>query len=202
MKKAEPRYIVDTEPRLVATGLPDLKPMVRAEGAHVSSVIRKLCIGLGHFEDDAEGEGPDQTRLELGSAFEDALIHRYNEAFPGRYVRLPELSYDGMFGNADLFDIDDWCIVEIKCTWMSANHHPSSKKFWKYWVQGKAYAKMAASIGCETTKVRVVVGHLNGTYNRFKSGDPIVNHWQHNFSQSEIDSNWSMIRSASTGRGE
>lgn len=177
-------------PSLIATGIPELTPIVRAEGTHVSVVLRRLCIALGHYEESEEG--PDQTRLEFGQAFEDTMAYRLNKAFPGRFVRLPELSRDNIFGNLDLFDVDDWAVVEVKLTWMSTNAHVESKKFWKYWAQAKTYAAM---VDDNVTRVRLIVGHVMGDYDRSKMPQPVVNHWAQQFHPDDINGTWEMIRS-------
>lgn len=176
-------------PRLISSGVADLIPMKRGgqPHRHVSYIIRKLCLRLGHFEDTGS---PDFTRMELGSAFEDALAaalaERWSRAYPDRFVRTGELELDSMFGNPDLLDVVDWAIVEIKLTWMTSNQDPEGEKFWKYWTQGKAYAKMAG-----TRKVRLHVCHINGNYRDNRS--PIYNIWEDEFSQRDIDNNWKMI---------
>ena len=176
-------------PTLIASGIPELLPMVRtgAPGAHVSAIIRSICIRMKHFEDSEDG--PSQTRLELGCAFEDAVVdglkRRHVAHDPDRYCSPGQLELDGLFGTPDLLDVTDWAIVEIKLTWLSSRHDPESIKFWKYWVQIKAYCKMV-----HTLVGRLHVGHINGNY---RGGDPEYNVWEWRFTQQELDENWAML---------
>jgi hypothetical protein len=181
-------------PTLMATGIPELLPMKRGgePHRHVSVIIRSLCLRLGHFagsESNPE-EGRDQTRLELGCAFEDAvaraLADRYAADMPGRYCRIGEIEKDGLLGTPDLLDLEAWAVAEIKLTWMSARHDPESEKFWKYWVQLKAYCHML-----ETQVGHLHVCHINGDY-RTNRG-PVYNVWRAEFTKSELAENWRML---------
>jgi hypothetical protein len=157
----------------------------------VSSVIRYLAVKLGHLEDrGSDAAPPDPSLLEMGNVFEEGIERR----FP-HFIRIGQLSYDGMFGTLDFFDPIDWCVVEVKWTYMSSSNPPESKKFWKYWAQAKAYCKMLESVDMGTTKVRLIVGHAFGNLDRTVQPRPIINHWYWDFPQSEIDSNWRMVKS-------
>lgn len=174
----------------LSDGIPDLLPMQgRSEGMHISDIIRYLCISLGHFDDDGGGKEPPITRWQLGSAFERAICNRFSEHFPDRYVVAGEAEKDGLFGTLDLLDTEDWAVEEIKLTWMSSRHETHSKKFWKYWVQLKAYCWM-----WETCLGRLSVCHVNGDY-RFGevSGNPIYRRWEAEFSRKELKDNWEML---------
>jgi len=147
-------------PRLVSTGLSELIPMSRSGDPthHVSWIVRELCIKLGHFTADGGVTPEQQTRMELGSVFEDAVVAalaaRYEES-DGHYLRPGEYKLDGLIGTPDLLycgDIEDWRVgeenrevVEIKLTWMSSRHDPESLKFWRYWVQLMAYCKLVST---------------------------------------------------------
>lgn len=197
------KHIPPYGPRLVSTGIPDLVPMVRTGRPqdHISYVLREICIALGHYEaedDDtmtAEENALRQTRWEMGSAFENALIqglrNRYAESDPGRYVTPGELELEGLLGSPDLCDVRDEVVHEIKFTWMSSRHDAESEKFWKYWKQGMTYAHM---MGWQT--VRLHVGHIMGDYRRDGKGpSPIYNVWEQRFSKEDLANNWRMIKS-------
>lgn len=172
---------------LYREGIPNLLPMQgRSDGVHVSSVIRHLCLKLNHFDDT--GEGPDLTRLQLGNAMEDTLASRYAQDNPNKYVTLGELMKDGIYGTPDLFDVQDMSIIEIKLTWLSSNHGPDSLKFWKYWVQVKAYCYMLG-----VTLGRLCVCHINGGYGK-EGGGPVYREWQREFSRQELGENWALIK--------
>lgn len=178
-------------PRLIATGIPELLPMTRSGDPrrHISHVINKLCLALGHYE-----RGEDDSRpislMETGSAFQDAvataLAHRWAQNSPHRYLEPGELEKDGLIGTPDLYDVIDECIIEIKYTKISARHDPESEKFWKYWVQLKAYCYMMG-----VTKGRLHVGHVNGNY---RDIDIVYNVWEDDFTVSDLWENWRMLR--------
>lgn len=188
--------------------------MVRSEGRHVSHAIRKLCIQLGHFEDSPLPE--DKTRMELGSAFEDALARalaeRMRRSEPDRYAYIGEQCFEGVYGSPDIFDVTDHAVIEVKLTWLSIKHDPEGEKFWKYWKQLQAYCKML-----DTRKGRLHIAHVNGDYSygrgakvcpwckrdlkRDEVGDgPHYHVWEPDggeFKQAELDSNWAMIKAYS-----
>lgn len=166
--------------RLVRSGIPELSPMARSgdPSAHTSAVIRDLCIRLGHFaEDPVEGER-DYTLMELGSAFEEAVVfflaRRYAAADPARFCQPGELEKEGLIGTPDLLDVLAWAIHEIKLTKLSSNQPLDGPKFWKYWMQLGTYCYMA-----ETTLGYLHVCHLNGNYKENRSPDYRVYevHW-------------------------
>jgi hypothetical protein len=136
-----------------------------------------------------------QTLFEIGSSFEwaveDALARRWEAEFPSRFARIGTLELDGMIGNPDLIDTVDSAVVEIKLTWMSSRHEADGQKFWKYWVQGMAYAKML-----ELQRVVIHVCHINGDW-KFRDGgpQPVYNIWEEVFDQGRIDRNWKMLTS-------
>lgn len=194
--------------QLVSSGLQDLFPMIRSEGRHVSHAIRRLCIQLGHFDDRPLPE--DRTRLELGSAFEDALIDALTSALinrvvasdPDRYVRLGEQSLDGIYGTPDLYDLHEQAVIEVKLTWLSLKWDPESPKFWKYWKQLQAYCHMLG-----TRRAKLWICHINGDY-KYGNGDPCK--WCHKevdgphlhvweptdgeFAESELSDTWAMVK--------
>lgn len=165
-------------------GIPDLLPMRdRSLGMHISEVIHDLCIIQGHYKDNPL---PSMTRLQLGSTFEYALALRYEQESPNRYIQPGELSKDGLCGTPDLLDLSDWSIHEIKLTWLSSSHEPSSVKFWKYWVQLMCYCYMI-----ETSIGILHVCFINGDYRDER--DPVYTSWRHEFSSRELKENWHMI---------
>lgn len=171
--------------RLLSNTMPELLPMTdRSPGIHVSDVIRDLCLQLGHFK-VKDGNVLDPAWAELGSALEYAIVQRFDLEYPGRYVQPGELERDGLYGTPDLVNVDDWSIEEIKLAWMSSNHAPDSDKFWRYWVQVKAYCWMIESeIG------RLHVCHVNGDY---RSPGPVYRAWEQRFTEAELAENWAML---------
>ena len=178
---------------LIAQGIPELLPMDRSGDptSHISYIIRYLCIKLGHFEPDEDtGEPIDLTLLELGSAWEravvNALCQRYAETHPDRYLQIGELVKDGLIGTPDLADLIDWAILEIKLTKLSLRHDFDSDKFWKYRVQLMAYCYMLG-----TLKGELHVCHINGDYKMSRS--PVYNVWMVEFTPNELRDNWRML---------
>lgn len=177
-------------------GIPELLPMVRGGRPedHISAVVRDMCIKLGHFavEEDAIDGERDYTLMELGSAFERAVINgltqRYIDSDPHRFVNPGELELDGFLGNPDLLDVLLYAIIEIKLTKLSSRHEPDSVKFWKYWVQTAAYCYML-----RTTQAFLHVCHLNGNYKDDRS--PRYRIYEANFTIDELKKNWRMLTS-------
>lgn len=169
---------------------------------HISVVIRSLCVKMGYLDEQPEtldDEGnrvidPDtQTLWEYGSAFEEALrcglrIRRTKDN-PHRYIENVELELDQLRGNTDLLDTVLSGVVEIKFTHLSTNNDVEGLKFWKYWVQGMAYAHMI-----NWNRVILCVGHIRGDY---KPGPPRPKYreWMIEPTADELRQNWLMIRS-------
>lgn len=171
---------------LVTDVMPNLLPMEgRSSGMHVSTIIKDLCIRLGHFKDD--GSDLDSSYLQLGKAFEYALILMLEEDNPGKYVQPGEQEKDGIYGTPDILDVEEWVIDEVKVAWMSSRHEPDSDKFWRYWTQIKAYCYM---VGTTVGRLRIchVVGDWKGSGAKYRE-------WRHEFSEQELMENWIMLRS-------
>lgn len=189
------------EYELVRTGVRDLVPMHRTgdPNDHISAIIRSLCVKLGHFEVD-EDETPEEvtgreTRWELGSAFEEAirvgLRERWAQSNPDRYIVIGEVEHDDLIGSPDILDTEAPAIIEVKLTWLSANHEPDSIKFWKYWVQLMAYCRMT---GIQAAELHVC--HVLGDYRQRRY--PIYNVWAPKggfFPWSTLEQNWRMLKS-------
>jgi hypothetical protein len=174
-------------PRIIREGVPSLLPMDnRSPGLHVSEIINRLCVQLGHW---VPTEGPNLVKFELGNALEHAVVERYALHDPDRYIRPGELVLDDVYGTPDLLDLYDEAVEECKCTWLSTKHPVDGTKFWHYWVQIKCYCKMMG-----WSKGRLHVCFVNGNYRRGddESG-PVYRVWEVEFTQEELDKNWAMI---------
>lgn len=185
------------ELRLIETGISDLIPQGRSgdERYHISVIIRKLCLALGHYEDGGPVDETVQTRFEIGNAFElaviNALAERHALAYPDRYIRPGQIELDGLMGNPDLVDTIDWAVHEMKLTWLSSRNDPEGIKFWKYWVQLKAYCHMWG-----TDLGRLHVAFVNGDYAKNRKGPPIdYRVWEARFTKAELIENWRMLKS-------
>jgi hypothetical protein len=177
---------------LVADKMPNLLPMQgRSEGVHVSHVIHDLCVRLNHYtpRDDEEW---NQAQLELGNAFERAIIDRMQEHEPGRYIKPGEMELDDIFGTPDLLDLVDDTVHEFKCTWVSSRHENDhdGPKLWKYWLQIKCYCAM---MGWNTGRLHVLF--VNGNYSYEKGSGPQYRCWEQKFTDAELKQTWKMIQS-------
>ena len=178
---------------LVQEGAPILCPMQgRSKGDHVSVLVHELCLELGHYKED-DGE-VNQARLELGNAWEYALINRLQLDDPDRYIQPGELELDGVYGTPDILDMVEKADCEIKCSFMSCKHGPGSDKFFKYETQLKAYLHMLA-----TPKHRWLVGYLHVCFvmGDYKYGSPtsgpVYRIWRYVFTPQELEMNWKML---------
>ena len=186
---------------LIETRMPTLLPMTgRSEGVHISQIIHKLAVGLGHYEpreDGAEISDAVRARMELGNTMERAWIDRLKEHWPGRYVVPGELELDGLFGTPDLVDVEDEGVEEFKFTWMSSRNGPDDEKMWKYLVQLKAYCRMM-----RTGLGRLRVCFVNGTWrweDKEEGFAPVYRVWEFEFSRRELERNWEMLKGNQDG---
>jgi hypothetical protein len=146
---------------------------------------------MRRYHPERFGDTPiDMVRATLGNAMEKAIAAAMERKTPGRYITLPELEFDGLFGNLDVFDCKDDAVVEIKLTWASVRRvHDDGidgQWFWRYWAQGKAYAKMMG-----VNKVRLMIVFINGDWKRSPPQGFI---WEDEFDDDELDENWAMIK--------
>jgi len=157
----------------------------RTKGRHVSTIIYDLCLRRGIYKEQDQSE-MDTTRMRLGQAWEHALIAQTRLEHPNRYIEIPEIELDGIYGHLDLYDTQLHAVDEIKCTWMSSRHDIDSDKLWKYLVQLQAYLMM----------IRSTTGNLKVVYPRGDYRDKMVDyrHWKLEFSKSEIVNNWRTLQ--------
>lgn len=178
----------------ISSSIPNLLPMRdRSPGIHVSEIIHYLCVQAGIFktrDDEAEAAFVDTAYIQLGCALEDTIAARFEAHYPGRYVRPGEQSADGIFLTPDLKDTETPSLDEIKLTWMSSRHDPSSEKFWRYWLQVKAYCYV-----CRITTGRLHVVHIMGDWR--ENREPCYNLWEQRFTKAELVENWQMLLSHS-----
>lgn len=127
------------------------------------------------------------NRMQLGCALEHAISQRLMMDDPKRYTTVGELTCEGIHFTIDLLDIKDDGVCEMKLTWMSANTTPEEGgKFWKYYVQIKAYCY---AWGCD--KARLHICFVNGTYSGDRSPEyKVYLIW---FTRDELVSNWRML---------
>lgn len=191
---------------LVSTGLPVLLPQTdRSPGVHISSILYDACLRLGYYNERAD-TSIDQTLMQLGSTFEWALIHRYQQDDPGRYIVPPEIEVDGIKGHPDLQDTHEELVKEIKFTYRSSgkvlcgvgerpvpDHPILGPKFWKDRSQLKSYCRML-----QWKRGQLEICHLKGDYHKDEDGNyqfkVIHNVWEFEYSKSGLIRHWDWLR--------
>jgi hypothetical protein len=167
---------------LLSSEIPNLLPSRdRSPGLHHSDVLSDLCVSLGHYPKSELS----MSRLQLGLAFEDVIADRYARHDPGRYFRPGEMDIDGLPITLDLFDCKRNGPDELKLTWMSSAHPPTSEKFLRY-----RWQVMSQCIASHSNRGRRHVGHINGDYKNFAVDYRV---WEEVFSAQELDDHRTMI---------
>lgn len=169
---------------LLSSEMPDLLPMTdRSPGIHLSDIINDLSIKLGHYKPSPL----NMARLQLGNAFEWALIERWMRHYPKRYARVGEMCHDGIYVTGDVFDKQLWRPAEMKCTFQGAVHTPEEFEnkvgYVKYRWQACAQAKVMRS---DSAVIPIV--HPLGDYKAHR--EPLYREWEERYSQRDIDGNW------------
>jgi hypothetical protein len=191
-----------------SAGLLDLIPRgessgIRSPGTHVSDVIRDISNTIlkpGQREKYDTLSPAEKVRMgnytAMGWAWEqmvhDALIKAgLTPGPPARFVRAEEIALDGLHGNPDWLDMEQWQDVELKATWRSSAR--PLEDFWEWLTQFKAYCKM---LGCTST--RLLVFYVNGDY---KKSGPEYRDLTVSFGKQEIEDNWEMLKNHAKAKG-
>lgn len=165
-------------------------PHDRSEGLHLSNILEDIEVAM--FNPNRGGDIDLNVFRTMGFVWEQVIerILAYNMVEKGLLIRPGELKLDGIYLTPDGISVVDWTLEEWKCTWKSMRHGIDSDKFWRYWAQAKAYCKAIKS-----TRVRLRVFYVNGSYswNDKKESGPRIHTYEAQFTQREIDENWSMI---------
>jgi hypothetical protein len=174
---------------------PSEKPKFRASGLHVSDIIRHIentitkpgkrprVSDLSHEERRRMGR-----YTEVGWMWEEVIRSAMKRTYYSgikRFEDVGELESDGIYGNPDWFDTEDWCVEEFKATYRSSRR-PIGSDFWSWFVQIKAYCHLT-----ETRFARLRVFFVNGDY---RESGPQFKLWQLSFEVKELESNWGMLR--------
>ena len=177
-------------PRLIPTELGDIFPQRRTAGRHFSTAIHRVMKALHpqRFTDTPI----DMQRALLGNAVEKAICDQLIWLHPDRYTRIDEIEFRDHYGHVDLIDVIDEVVWEIKLTWASQRRaeDPEDPWFWRYWAQGKAYA---LALGWH--KVGLMWVPIVGDWKQDTS--PKVFRWIDEFTDDELEENWSMIEAYS-----
>jgi len=156
----------------------------RKDGLHLGTIIKSLMdkTGLGY-----KGKGFDDMELtaEIGTLWERV----FSMVMAAKYsVRPPQMELDGVWLSLDGMGPDPegkvpLVVIEQKFTWKSTKSSPVDNFY--YMAQLQSYCK---AIG---TKVAIMhIFYCNGDY---KGSGPIYREARVEFTQHEIDKNWSMI---------
>ena len=166
----------------------------RSEGCHVSEIIRSIENDVtrpGKRKPISELTGEERRRMGAyvhgGFAWEEIIRRAVVEMYlasEDRFMSPGEFELDGIYGTPDWIDTEDWAIEEFKCTWRSSRR-PITENFWAWWVQIKAYCRMA---GVETARLRVFF--VNGDY---RESGPQIKMYQASFTDEELKDNWHML---------
>jgi len=173
---------------MIITEIPAEFPFTTSEGRstgrlHLSDIYGDLEREL--FPPKNTG---NRYFAEIGFLFEEALSRAFRERL-GK--RIGEVELDGIVCSPDGFDFENWILEEYKCTWRSSKMLPD--QMWRWMVQIKGYCKVT-----ETTRVLMRVLYLNGNY---RGSGPEYKHFNLDFTQDEIDVNWSMLVSHAKRKG-
>lgn len=176
---------------LISQNIPDLLPMQRSAGLHHSDVLSDLAIRLGWYEKSELS----MSRLQLGCALEDMLAQRYAQHYPDRFIRIGELDIDGLPITPDLTDTWGYKFTsqspiiprEIKLTWLSSRHDPSSDIFRRFWWQIKSQC-----IAMNTDYGMLDITHINGKYD-YANPSVDSNVWGQKFTQKELSDHRTVI---------
>lgn len=154
---------------------------------HVAALAEYEQIG----ENGGHGQSALLTKISLGLALEDWFMPQQAgvEYHPG------EIEYDDVIGSPDGLKwmpmLECWCVHECKLTWDYAGSDVCGKDL--YLSQVKAYCKMLTT---RFAKLHVVYvnGYMAAGGRRAKAGMPAAFTYALEFTQSELDANWKMLK--------
>lgn len=164
---------------------------IRAQGLHVSTIIRSIEETLGRYEKDDSAEGQRRGRtyqlggflweIVFGQAYADLLSRVY-----GELIIHKEVERDGVTGSPDLLDADEETVIDTKMTWRSSSRLDNlEKNFWSWLVQMKAYCAMLG-----WRKARLVIFFANGDY---RESGPQIKQIDLEFGEQEVEETWAML---------
>ncbi len=188
--------IIEITPELE---LPQPK-VARSEGVHVSNIIRSIALKVGFLDkkwetglsltDASEITDPDSIlRIMIGLAWEAFLIptlagvvdHPGELHLEGIYLTHDGESCDRVYSGTRNFEL---IVYEVKSTYKSARKN--IREQWMYLTQLKAYCK---ALGTRYSRIDIL--YICGDYTY--PIRPCRKVYEIEFTQQEIDANWSMI---------
>lgn len=176
---------------------PDGNPISnRAPGVHLSHIIHDLYARIADKHDvpmDAAALQPKNCKMAIGIAFEYILSAVIQKVFPrGQLISPGSFESDSVHMTPDRFDLQNDRVEEWKCTWFSAKKSQSPEElmanFWWYFLQIKSYCRV---LGVRKALLRI--WHINGFYPGGAPSPIPPKTWFMEFSQQDLDENWSML---------
>ena len=167
---------------------------VRSQSVHLSAIYRDLEAQFAKQRNDLTEEELNHYRS-MGFLWEWTIERALAESLQDWACFRPgEVELDGIVGSPDLVDFQLEMVVDTKATWRSARKLDALEKyFWPWLVQLKGYAKML-----KFRKGRLLVFCVNGYY---KPPRPCIRCFNLEWTQREIDENWSMITTHARRKG-
>lgn len=159
----------------------------RSPGLHVSTVIKALETRYGRLK-GRKDLGDDNEAKWRPYRLAGFLIERaFREILPKNLTKVGELCMDNIYMTPDYFDPDDWVLEEWKCTWRSSGDDLEylEENFISWMMQIMAYCRTMC-----TLRARLRVFWINGNY---KPRVPDMAAYELEFTQQELDVNWSAI---------
>jgi hypothetical protein len=159
----------------------------RSDGVHLSVVIHDIATTAGL--DNYTYGNEKNTMMEMGFIWEQVL----ERALKDRYAicNIGELCVDGIYMTPDKFDVENWVLHEYKCTWKSSKNDPIDN--WRWMTQVKGYLRATQTRRCD-----MHVLYINGDY---KGTGPEWYRYSLEFTDQEIEENWTMIVNHAKRRG-
>ena len=162
----------------------------RSEGLHLTPIIYDIAIKLGIMKPSSDSEDGKAEFFERGFIFEDLLSHVFATRMA---LRIGEITLDGITGSPD--GLGEWesrlVVEEYKCTSKSLSRPIEDN--WMWVTQVKAYCHM---VGVPKAIMRVL--YVAGDY---KPPFPQYRAYLMEFSQRELEENWSMIVNHAKAQG-
>ena len=181
--KVSPYEIDWPEPYAIAT---DGKVQTRSQGLHLSTIIRHVSLKMGWAK---QSKINNKLPMHMGIAWENYLFQLISAGMPEGHAfepHPPELEEDGIYMSPDGIEIDSAgriVVHEIKLTWKKPGKPIDSH--WTWLTQVKSYCR--------------AVGSTRGVLHQmYVTGDPFTTLPTHisttlDFTQRELEENWSMI---------
>jgi len=154
----------------------------RSEGLHLGTVLDSISDVLFPNPNKWEGE----AAMAVGFLWENILASTLLKSLinKGLVIRPGELYVDGIYMTPDGWEPASRVLCEYKVTWKSCSKPIEDN--WRYCTQIKSYCR-----GMATNRARLYVLYLMGNWRDIRQAWPLF--YDLEFSQRELDDNWSMI---------